>query len=644
MSWEEGVNPPKGIDIRKVNAELEALDGTLDEDEALVALGKFLSHNLTFAANIMLGVELFPFQHIIIKTMMETDYTLAILGRGMSKSWSAAMFAGLYATLNQNSSDGVKIGIISATFRQSKQIFAYLEAAANKPGGELLKAVMTIVRGSDQWTMTIGNSQIVALPLGVGGEKLRGFRFNALLIDEFLLMPENTFNEVIMPFLSTVPNPQERRKLKEQEDILIAAGKLNPKDRYRWPNNKLVALSSASYKFEYLYQLYEKYENLILGLDKDLDAHGNEMENPPTRAIVHMSYEVAPPDLYDKANVSQAKSTFSESQFAREYEAKFTDDSSGFFKMSTLHERTIPHGQSPHTEIVGNSECEYILAVDPNASESADSDDFSMCLLKLDRDNEIATMVHGYNVHGGKLKDHMFYFHYLITHFNIVFLVLDSAGGVNFINACNESELFKRSGIFIDAIKDVKFDDEKVYFEELTDFAKQYSQKDKRIAFFRKFSTSWIRSANELLQANLDHKRIWFASRANEAEQQSADIDPNVINQLKFDPDAEADPNEAIKQKGKRAESTKIDLIDNQFAMVSLTKNECALIEVTTSPQGTQSFDLPANLKKQRGQNRTRRDAYTSLLLANWGARVYFDMRANRGKGKVYQGFTPFAF
>ena len=57
---------------------------------------------------------------------------------------------------------------------------------------------------------------------------------------------------------------QREKKTKKLEDQLIAQGKMKEEDRYQWPNNKLIALSSASYKFEYLYKVYETFEDLIL--------------------------------------------------------------------------------------------------------------------------------------------------------------------------------------------------------------------------------------------------------------------------------------------------------------------------------------------------------------------------------------------
>ena len=83
-----------------------------------------------------------------------------------------------------------------------------------------------------------------------------------------------------------------------------------------------------------------------------------------------------------------------------------------------------------------------------------------------------------------------------------------------------------------------------------------------------------------------------------------------------------------------------IDFVEHQRDMIDLIKVECALVQVTTSPQGTQSFDLPYNLRKQRGADKARKDSYSALILANWGMNVYFDMIEDKGDSN--QGtFTP---
>ena len=49
----------------------------------------------------------------------------------------------------------------------------------------------------------------------------------------------------------------------------------------------------------------------------------------------------------------------------------------------------------------------------------------------------------------------------------------------------------------------------------------------------------------------------------------------------------------------KSSSAKMIDFVEHQYDKINLTKSECALIQITTSPQGTQTFDLPQNLKRQ---------------------------------------------
>ena len=114
MTWEIGKQ--KYREKEDINKVLSELGGYLDEKEAQVLLYKFLRENITFTTNLIAGVDLFPFQHLAIKGMFETDYFLGIWSRGLSKSFTTAIYAFLDAIFNP----GVQIGILSATFRQSK--------------------------------------------------------------------------------------------------------------------------------------------------------------------------------------------------------------------------------------------------------------------------------------------------------------------------------------------------------------------------------------------------------------------------------------------------------------------------------------------------------------------------------------------
>jgi len=607
--WQKGNQDNRPND--DINEVIRAKESHLEETEAKVLLYRFLRDNLTFSANLIMGIDLFPFQHMAIKAMMKSDYFLGIWSRGLSKSWTTGIFAALYAIFHQ----GKNIGILSKTFRQSKMIFRKIEDIAKKPeAGFLQQCIDHTSRSNDEWIMSIGQSKIIALPLG-DGEKLRGFRFHVMIIDELLLMPEKILNEVIMPFLSTVEDPAARQKMYDAESKMIEADLMKEEDRTTWDSNKLIGLSSASYKFEHLFKLYSEYEDLILhpekskDYEKDLNVH---------RVIMHFSYDVAPSQLYDQKLINQSKATMSAAQFDREFGSRFTDDSSGYFKISTMAKCTIQDGQAPSVEIVGDPKSEYILAIDPSWSESEGSDDFAMQVIRLDKERKKGILIHSYAMSGTNLKKHIAYFLYLLEHFNIVKIVMDYNGGLQFLSAVNESAVFKEKKIHIGAIEDIDFDNPTEYDKDLRRLKSKYNKSNYTICFLRKPSSAWIRVANESLQGAFDHKRILFAGMA---------MDDEYYQQIKSKPDIS---NIVFLREDELHETSNdsrvIDFLEVQKDNVELTKTECALIEVSTSPQGSQTFDLPLQLKKTSGPNKARKDSYTALVLANWMMDIYFDM------------------
>ena len=90
MSWETGNQ--KNKKKNNINQELLEVEGFMDEKDAKIKLYEFLRENITFSTNLISGVDLFPFQHMAIKAMFESDYFLGIWSRGMSKSWTTGVF------------------------------------------------------------------------------------------------------------------------------------------------------------------------------------------------------------------------------------------------------------------------------------------------------------------------------------------------------------------------------------------------------------------------------------------------------------------------------------------------------------------------------------------------------------------------
>ena len=69
------------------------MKGFIEEKEAKYCCIQVLRENITFTADLVSGVQLFPFQHMAIKAMFETDYFMGVWSRGMSKSFTTAIYA-----------------------------------------------------------------------------------------------------------------------------------------------------------------------------------------------------------------------------------------------------------------------------------------------------------------------------------------------------------------------------------------------------------------------------------------------------------------------------------------------------------------------------------------------------------------------
>ena len=593
-------------EVTDTNLELLDLKGELDSKQAKISLAKFLRANLGFTVELISGIKLAPFQEVTLKGFFNRNFNMCVWGRGCGKTFIASVYCFLQCIFEPNT----KILIAGPTFRTARFIFQNLEKIVETRGAELLaQAFGAKSKRNDQFEWRINGGSITAIPLS--GEKIRGFRANILVLDEYLLLPEETIKTVLMPFLVAPQDMAERIRVREIEDSLIKSGKMEEKDRMVFENkSKMIALSSASYSFENLYKTYKEWMGNIYS-DDMLDSK---------YFISQMGFDSVPEDMIDKTVIEEAQSGgASNSSFQREYRAQFTDGSDSYFSAKKMHECTVPDGEAPHTLIAGNPEKEYILGIDPSFSNSPSSDYFAMSLIELDEDSY--TLVHSYAVAGGDLKNHIKYLFYLYKNFNIKMIIIDNAG-YQFIDSANESEIFREAGL---EIKFFDFNTEKqgvAYDQELKKVKRTYSPKDNIVCFKQVFSSDFLRNANEYLQSCIDHKKIFFASRTA-----------------------------ASGSFFSRLSSTKIplklthfndigEMIETQDDLIYQTKKQCALIEVKSTAKGTQSFDLPQHLRRSNSANRARKDNYTTLMLGNWAVKAYNDMR-NVKVEEVNATFVP---
>ena len=590
--------------------ELEAVKGKISPDEARVWFAKFCKSNLYFTTRLLLGVKLAPVQELKLRTFFMRDFVLDIEGRGSGKSFIVSIFIVLYAIFYP----GCKIGICSATFRQSKLIYVQLQKFLESSEGDLFRQCCpkrATNKSPDYFELKIGKSTVTAVPLT---EKIRGFRFNVVIIDELLLVSQDIIDRVIMPFLSVNQDGLESKEVYEAETKLIEAGEMEEKDRIVFPKNKIIGLSSASFKFESLYKdHYKPYMEQILDPTAEKVNH----------ALIRLSYEVAPPGLMNLDGIENARKTTSSAVFDREYRAIFTEEGSGYFNPKDIAECSLKANEEPTVRLVGITGKKYILSIDPNYSQSETADNFAMALIELDEETKTGTLVHGYAVTKLKTNQKAEYFNYLLNNFNIVYIIIDNASGPSFIS---DAELFlggfpKPISQFPDTFLDGELG--------LREARKNYSYENGRIIHSQLFNKQgWIRLANDYLVASLEHRRIRFAGQIRSETLIEKSLGINIpIKDLEFYPDPEnyGLPSGELYRRAKQG-----DMIDRLNNVIEMTKHELILIEAVPGANGQLTFRLPIKTKVTDDPTRPRRDSYTALLLANWGMKCYYEIHSQQ--------------
>ena len=594
---------------------LSELVGELDDKVAKITLVDFLRNNLGMAVELMTGIILAPHQEITLRAFINRNYSMCVYGRGCGKSFIAAIFCIIQAILEPNS----RIIIAGPTFRTSRFIFNEIEKILGSKGAVIARQAFgeNKQKRNDIHSFTLDNgSSIAAIPLN--GEKIRGFRASILLIDEYLLMSKEIIDTVLVPFLSAPQDIAERQIIIERERELEKQGILKDEHRHKFTEKtKMIALSSASFTFENLYVTYCDWIKKINNAKEEQDKC-----EPGTLApkyfIGQMAWNAIPRHMINPSVIKEADSGGENNAiFQREYCALFSDGSDGYFSAKKMQACTYADGTEPTIQIKGNKDSKYIVALDPNASNSATSDDFGISVIELDEKGG-GTLVHAYGEHGVDLSAHIKYFFYILTNFNVELIAIDNAGADTFISACNESRWFQGKGI---ELKCMDFDpakDEPECIEEIKLAKRELNKTINKKVFKIVFSNNnWIRKSNEYLQGCIDYKKIWFASKAQARESAFNTMMHLNLNTELLSATLTDDKDEFSMDK----------FVEHVGFMIDLTKKQCAMIEVSTSARGGQTFDLPLHLARERGEARARRDNYTALLLGVWAMKTWYEIQ-----------------
>jgi hypothetical protein len=562
---------------------------------------------------------------------------MVLASRGAGKTFIYALYAVLRAMLIP----GQQVVIVGAGFRQAKLVFNYIQKLyqASPLFQEAVQGFGGPKFAVDQCQLSFGSSNIYAIPLG-DGERIRGLRATCILCDEFASIPEDIYEIVVQPFAAVHADPARRARIVALRRRLEA---LNAPDtmislinRALGFGNQICISGTASYEFNHFYRKYNMYQQIIFSngeFDKIRKAfsEGNtytskELIEETVKAFKHTDYAIfqlpylaIPEGFLDETVIANAKLTQENSRFGMEYLAKFAKDSDGVFKRSLLDEATPRlerDGYEVTIELFGEKGSQYILGIDP----ARHNDNFAMTVIKLtQRGYEV---VYCWAMNGKdwptateKVRD-------ILRRFNIVHIAMDQGGGGSTIMDLLQNKNFMKEG------------DEAIWQIDNDDTA---FHPGRHILNMFQWSSEWIREAVYAMHTEFRHRQLLLPYRADEdaAINQYAVFHNKKLKNLTHS-DKEWIFGELYGEISDDGDRKSLGILENLKEM----ENETCAIVKKVSEGGTETFILPplsAQDKQGKLTDKRRRDRYSALLLAAFGART---IRGHGFEKKLIPGGT----
>lgn len=570
-----------------------------------------------FTCKHIFNQEIMPYQGFIIKETYNHALPMLIASRGAGKSYLLALYALYYAWLKQGST----VIIVGAGFRQSKMVFEYCEKIWHQ--ADVLRDILGPrgLRGeengpahaTDKCTMILGQSQVIAIPVGVGGEKIRGFRSNCTVSDEFDSHLLDVYEKVIKGFSSVSENPVEKVNTRKAIKAMIKLG-IDPREAgiiLQESFNQQIISGTASYVYNNLGMYYKTYKAIIqsAGDPKKLqqeipDDYERYVEvNPKDYCIFRIPYDMLPDEYMDKTSISSAKAGTSSDIFASEYGAVFLGDSSGFFSRKRIDEATTKqpiNGIQFMPRFTGLKDAEYVMGVDP----ASENDNFAIVILEVFKTHK--RIVYCYTTNRKKFakdksltKDELNNFYAfaakkiseLCRQFNVVGFGMDGDGGGRTVR--DELRTNKEYPVYelIDP-KDPKSTDimQGPHILEIINFQ----------------DYEWVSNANHNLKRDIADKNLLFPHYDSYAIAAQAELTGGFKKMEEL----------GIKFSDEDATVTE-DSFEYLYDEIEAMKQELTMIVRTQTPNGREKWGLPTTKEANMPKGRLKKDRYSAVLIAN---------------------------
>jgi len=567
----------------------------------------------------ILNIDLFPLQIAMLQMIWNTPFPMLVACRGGGKSYILAVYAVLRALLDP----GTKIVIVGAGLRQAKLVFNYIDTIWNNA-----PVLRNIVGGGkkagprqnvDLCYFKVGNSIIYALPMG-DGTKIRGFRANVVIADEFASIPEDVFDIVVRGFAATAKTPMEEAKkiafdkYLSKLDIPNDVKKELTKDDKKMHGNQIVYSGTAYYAFNHFSKKYQMWLDIIKSKgrpDKVAQIFGGENLIPEgfnykDYCIIRIPHTHLPDGLLDQRQLSHAKATLPRNIYLMEYGAVFVKDSDGFYPRSLIEGCTVGPGKpiyTPDGEVTfspamkGSNGPKYVIGVDP----AAERDNLAVIVIEVWPNHYRIVYCWAVNKKefikrkkaGLIIQDD--YYEYCCARlreitrlFNPIRIEMDSQGGGYAVSEMlRNKKLLKQDEGDFPIYEIIEFDNPKATDGE-TD--------GRHILHLVQQSTEYNQNANIALHKSLETRSLLFPAFDSVKMYSALELEKSL--------------------------GIQCDTYEENVFNIEELKNELCTIQMSETSTGKERFDTPqvvspGAVEGRKKKGRLRKDRYTSLLLAH---------------------------
>jgi len=596
-----------------------------------------------FTCKWLFNKTLVPYQGAWLYELWNRPFPMLVGSRGAGKSF----MLGLYCVLRALFTQGTKIVIVGAAFRQAKYVFEYAENIwHNAP---MLQDICGDSRRNgpkrdvDRCVFRIGESEIVALPIG-DGSKIRGQRASIIISDEFSSVPLPIYETVIEPFASVSMDPvaklQEAARIRAFKRMGLWSDEQEAETGIGFLSNQSIISGSAYYGFNHFAAYWRRWKAIIesRGEPKKLqEIFGGDV--PPKfnwrdYCVIRMPVELLPEGFMDEKNVAKARATVHLTQYQMEYGACFANDSNGFFKASLIQSCVVGNPVTPiehrscgevcfNAVLKGLPTRRYVMGIDP----ASEHDNFSIVVLELWGDHRRIVYCwtttrkrHKAKLKKGLTQEHDFYSYAarkireLMYLFPCERLCVDSqGGGVSIIEALQDPKRLAAGERPIYPVID--FDDPKDtdalvgdHILEVVNFAK----------------SEWVVQANHGMKKDFEDKVLLFPQ-----------FDTAVLG-LAIEEDKERGRVIADDEWTEKL----YDTLEDAIMEIEDLKDELAtIVHTQTGTTMRDRWDTPEVKLPGGKKGRLRKDRYSSLLMANMAARI-LALTPIQADVEVYGGFA----